>query len=202
MQQLRQDLRRVQNLCSSAERELRYEREKNIDLQKQNVLLQQECTKVQTEQGELFEVSITSFLQVVGGLRCWFQQIYSLLIYIWLHSTWGSQVCSVSASWEARCLQIKLRVCCTCSLYFSFILVHSLVILVPHSWSRHFRWHMFKHKLDFFFFWNSGQSWAEASPGKTHGHNWNMFLSLSTVAKKPAEGQRTGTRALKVLPSW
>lgn len=49
MQQLRQDLRRVQNLCSSAERELRYEREKNVDLQKQNLLLQQECTKVGTE---------------------------------------------------------------------------------------------------------------------------------------------------------
>ncbi|XP_061869242.1 coiled-coil domain-containing protein 30 [Colius striatus] len=49
MQQLRQDLRRVQNLCSSAERELRYEREKNNDLQKQNLLLQQECTKVKAE---------------------------------------------------------------------------------------------------------------------------------------------------------
>ncbi|XP_075293400.1 uncharacterized protein LOC142363353 [Opisthocomus hoazin] len=49
MQQLWQDLRRVQNLCSSAERELRYEREKNVDLQKQNLLLQQECTKVKAE---------------------------------------------------------------------------------------------------------------------------------------------------------
>uniref|UniRef100_A0A8C8E9J6 CCD30 protein n=1 Tax=Otus sunia TaxID=257818 RepID=A0A8C8E9J6_9STRI len=49
MQQLQQNLRRVQNLCSSAERELRYEREKNIDLQKQNLLLQQECTKVKAE---------------------------------------------------------------------------------------------------------------------------------------------------------
>uniref|UniRef100_A0A8C3BPR1 Coiled-coil domain containing 30 n=1 Tax=Cairina moschata TaxID=8855 RepID=A0A8C3BPR1_CAIMO len=49
VQQLRQDLRRVQNLCSSAERELRYEREKNVDLQKQNLLLQQECTKVKVE---------------------------------------------------------------------------------------------------------------------------------------------------------
>ncbi|KAM6236784.1 coiled-coil domain-containing protein 30-like [Spheniscus humboldti] len=49
MQQLRQDLRRVQNLCSSAERELRYEREKNMDLQKQNLLLQQERTKVKAE---------------------------------------------------------------------------------------------------------------------------------------------------------
>lgn len=51
LQQLRHDLRRVQNVCSSAERELRYEREKNIDLQKQNLLLQQECTKVRREQG-------------------------------------------------------------------------------------------------------------------------------------------------------
>uniref|UniRef100_A0A672TGK1 Coiled-coil domain containing 30 n=2 Tax=Strigops habroptila TaxID=2489341 RepID=A0A672TGK1_STRHB len=49
LQQLRQDLRRVQNLCSSAERELRYEREKNVDLRKQNLLLQQECTKVKAE---------------------------------------------------------------------------------------------------------------------------------------------------------
>ncbi|XP_027766270.1 coiled-coil domain-containing protein 30-like, partial [Empidonax traillii] len=49
LQQLRQDLRRVQNLCSSAERELRYEREKNAELQKQNLLLQQECTKVKAE---------------------------------------------------------------------------------------------------------------------------------------------------------
>ncbi|XP_050838532.1 coiled-coil domain-containing protein 30 isoform X1 [Serinus canaria] len=49
LQQLRQDLRRVQNLCSSAERELRYEREKNADLQRQNLLLQQECTKVKAE---------------------------------------------------------------------------------------------------------------------------------------------------------
>ncbi|XP_067166936.1 coiled-coil domain-containing protein 30 isoform X2 [Apteryx mantelli] len=49
MQQLRQDLRRVQNLCSSAERELKYEREKNVDLKKQNLLLQQECTKVKVE---------------------------------------------------------------------------------------------------------------------------------------------------------
>ncbi|KAM6312939.1 LOW QUALITY PROTEIN: coiled-coil domain-containing protein 30 [Podargus strigoides] len=49
LQRLRQDLRRVQNLCGSAERELRYEREKSVDLQKQNVLLQQECAKVKAE---------------------------------------------------------------------------------------------------------------------------------------------------------
>ncbi|XP_053941966.1 coiled-coil domain-containing protein 30 isoform X5 [Cuculus canorus] len=49
MQLLRQDLRCMQNLCTSAERELRCEREKNADLQKQNLLLQQECTKVKVE---------------------------------------------------------------------------------------------------------------------------------------------------------
>ncbi|NXX86950.1 CCD30 protein, partial [Urocolius indicus] len=63
MQQLRQDLRRVQNLCSSAERELRYEKEKNNDLQMQNLLLQQECTKIQAElkqaQAKLLDTSET-----------------------------------------------------------------------------------------------------------------------------------------------
>uniref|UniRef100_A0A674KC76 Coiled-coil domain containing 30 n=1 Tax=Terrapene triunguis TaxID=2587831 RepID=A0A674KC76_9SAUR len=49
MQQLRQDFHRVQNLCSSAEKELRYEREKNLDLKKHNILLQQENTKVKAE---------------------------------------------------------------------------------------------------------------------------------------------------------
>ncbi|NWX16221.1 CCD30 protein, partial [Aegotheles bennettii] len=49
MRQLQQDLHHVQTLCSSAERELRYEREKNISLQKENLLLRQECTKVKAE---------------------------------------------------------------------------------------------------------------------------------------------------------
>ncbi|NXR13014.1 CCD30 protein, partial [Semnornis frantzii] len=49
MQQLQQELCRVQTLCSSAERELSWEREKNLELQKQNLLLQQECTKVTAE---------------------------------------------------------------------------------------------------------------------------------------------------------
>ncbi|KFQ28232.1 Coiled-coil domain-containing protein 30, partial [Merops nubicus] len=52
MQQLRQDLRRVQNLCSSAERELRYQREQNLDLQKQNLLLKNAnliCSSFETQ---------------------------------------------------------------------------------------------------------------------------------------------------------
>ncbi|XP_077168228.1 coiled-coil domain-containing protein 30 isoform X2 [Paroedura picta] len=48
-QQLRQDFQRVQNVCSSAEKELRYEREKNLELKKHNILLQQENIKIKAE---------------------------------------------------------------------------------------------------------------------------------------------------------
>lgn len=44
--QLRQDLQRTQHLFTSAERELRYEREKNLDLKRHNALLDQEKIKV------------------------------------------------------------------------------------------------------------------------------------------------------------
>lgn len=44
--QLKQDLQRAQSLFTSAERELRYEREKNLDLKRHNTLLDQEKLKV------------------------------------------------------------------------------------------------------------------------------------------------------------
>ncbi|KAK1157279.1 coiled-coil domain-containing protein 30 [Acipenser oxyrinchus oxyrinchus] len=47
--QLTQDLQRTQNLFSSAERELRYEREKNLDQKRHGTLLEQENTKVKAE---------------------------------------------------------------------------------------------------------------------------------------------------------
>ncbi|XP_043081104.1 coiled-coil domain-containing protein 30 isoform X2 [Puntigrus tetrazona] len=47
--QLRQDLQRTQNLFTSAERELRYEREKNLDLKRHNALLDQEKIKLCAE---------------------------------------------------------------------------------------------------------------------------------------------------------
>ncbi|XP_026097480.1 coiled-coil domain-containing protein 30 isoform X1 [Carassius auratus] len=47
--QLRQDLQRTQHLFTSAERELRYEREKNLDLKRHNVLLEQEKIKLCAE---------------------------------------------------------------------------------------------------------------------------------------------------------
>lgn len=44
--QLKQDLQRTQHLFTSAERELRYEREKNLDLKRHIALLDQEKVKV------------------------------------------------------------------------------------------------------------------------------------------------------------
>ncbi|XP_068096653.1 coiled-coil domain-containing protein 30 isoform X2 [Hyperolius riggenbachi] len=49
IRQLRQDLSRVHNVCSSAEKELRYERDKNLDMKKQLILLQKENTQVSEE---------------------------------------------------------------------------------------------------------------------------------------------------------
>lgn len=44
--QMKQDLQRAQSLFTSAERELRYEKEKNMDLKRHNTLLDQEKLKV------------------------------------------------------------------------------------------------------------------------------------------------------------
>ncbi|XP_077461554.1 uncharacterized protein ccdc30 [Stigmatopora argus] len=46
---LKQDLQRVQNLFTSAERELRYEKEKNMDLKRHNALLDNEKLKLSAE---------------------------------------------------------------------------------------------------------------------------------------------------------
>ncbi|XP_026187368.1 coiled-coil domain-containing protein 30 isoform X3 [Mastacembelus armatus] len=47
--QIKQDLQRVQNLFTSAERELRYEKEKSMDLKRHNILLDQEKLKLCAE---------------------------------------------------------------------------------------------------------------------------------------------------------
>ncbi|XP_045715977.1 coiled-coil domain-containing protein 30 [Phyllostomus hastatus] len=49
IQQLRQNLHRLQTLCNSAEKELRYERGKNLDLKQHNSLLQDENVKIKIE---------------------------------------------------------------------------------------------------------------------------------------------------------
>lgn len=47
--QMKQDLKRAQSLFTSAERELRYEKEKNMDIKKHNTLLEQEKLKLCAE---------------------------------------------------------------------------------------------------------------------------------------------------------
>nr|XP_019606701.1 PREDICTED: phosphopantothenate--cysteine ligase isoform X1 [Rhinolophus sinicus]XP_019606702.1 PREDICTED: phosphopantothenate--cysteine ligase isoform X1 [Rhinolophus sinicus] len=49
LQQLRQNLHRLQILCNSAEKELQYERGKNLDLKQHNSLLQEENIKIKIE---------------------------------------------------------------------------------------------------------------------------------------------------------
>ncbi|XP_058535756.1 coiled-coil domain-containing protein 30 isoform X2 [Ochotona princeps] len=49
VQQLRQNLHRLQILCNSAEKELQYERGKNLDLKQHNSLLQEEGIKMKIE---------------------------------------------------------------------------------------------------------------------------------------------------------
>lgn len=44
--QIKQDLQRAQSLFTSAEKELRYEKEKSLDLKRHNTLLDQEKLKV------------------------------------------------------------------------------------------------------------------------------------------------------------
>ncbi|CAJ1085478.1 coiled-coil domain-containing protein 30 isoform X2 [Xyrichtys novacula] len=58
--QMKQDVQRAQSLFSSAERELRYEKEKNMDLKRHNTLLEQEklklCAELKQVQAKLVQV--------------------------------------------------------------------------------------------------------------------------------------------------
>lgn len=54
LQQLRQNLRRLQILCNSAEKELQYEKGKNLDLKQHNSLLEEESIKVSVAAAQPF----------------------------------------------------------------------------------------------------------------------------------------------------
>ncbi|XP_077436523.1 uncharacterized protein ccdc30 isoform X2 [Vanacampus margaritifer] len=70
---LKQDLQRVQNLFTSAERELRYEKEKNVDLKRHNTLLDNEKLKLSAElnqaQTKLAQVEQSLQTQMAGSER-------------------------------------------------------------------------------------------------------------------------------------
>ncbi|KAK2825336.1 hypothetical protein Q7C36_019263 [Tachysurus vachellii] len=65
--QLKQDLQRTQHLFTSAERELRYEREKNLDLKRHNALLDQEkiklCAELKQAQSKLAQLEASATAQ-------------------------------------------------------------------------------------------------------------------------------------------
>ncbi|XP_072553420.1 uncharacterized protein ccdc30 isoform X2 [Salminus brasiliensis] len=62
--QLKQDLQRTHHLFTSAERELRYEREKNLDLKRHNALLDQEkmklCAELKQAQAKLAQLDAST----------------------------------------------------------------------------------------------------------------------------------------------
>ncbi|XP_030623601.1 coiled-coil domain-containing protein 30 [Chanos chanos] len=67
--QLKHDMQRTQHLFTSAERELRYEREKNLDLKRHNALLDQEkiklCAELKQSQAKLSQLEQTGAKQAV-----------------------------------------------------------------------------------------------------------------------------------------
>ncbi|XP_031142133.1 coiled-coil domain-containing protein 30 isoform X2 [Sander lucioperca] len=71
--QMKQDLQRAQSLFTSAERELRYEKEKNMDLKRHNTLLDQEklklCAELKQVQTKLVQVEQSVHTQVAERER-------------------------------------------------------------------------------------------------------------------------------------
>lgn len=59
---MKQDLQRAQSLFTSAERELRYEKEKSMDIKRHNTLLDQEKLKVGTQLHTTVHLEFPEFL--------------------------------------------------------------------------------------------------------------------------------------------
>ncbi|NXL39927.1 CCD30 protein, partial [Glaucidium brasilianum] len=110
MQQLRQNLRRVQNLCSSAERELRYEREKNVDLQKQNLLLQQECTKVKAELKQT-QAKLSDTTETCSSLSAQWERSQQKVKELEQELLKCSQADKLQSSLQEKLAQEKSKVC-------------------------------------------------------------------------------------------
>ncbi|XP_014802397.1 PREDICTED: coiled-coil domain-containing protein 30 isoform X2 [Calidris pugnax] len=110
MQQLRQDLRRVQNLCSSAERELRYERERNADLQKQNFLLQQECTKVKAELKQA-RAKLSDTMETCSSLSAQWEKSQQKVKDLEQELSKCSQADKLQSSLQEKLAQEKSKVC-------------------------------------------------------------------------------------------
>uniref|UniRef100_A0A8D0GVU9 Uncharacterized protein n=1 Tax=Sphenodon punctatus TaxID=8508 RepID=A0A8D0GVU9_SPHPU len=109
IQQLRQDFHRIQNLCGSAEKELRYEREKNLDLKKYNILLQQESTKVKAElrQGQL---KLSDSTKMCSSLTAQWEHSQQKVKELELELLKQSQIIKQQSSLQEKLAQEKTRV--------------------------------------------------------------------------------------------
>ncbi|XP_077314047.1 coiled-coil domain-containing protein 30 isoform X2 [Lithobates pipiens] len=108
IRQLRQDLNRVHNVCSSAEKELRYERDKNLEVKKQNNLLQKEHTKVSEELNHVKQkyAFVTATLSSLEGEREQQQQKIKMMELELMKMSRNSKV---QNSWQEKLEHEKCR---------------------------------------------------------------------------------------------
>ncbi|XP_075695657.1 coiled-coil domain-containing protein 30 isoform X2 [Rhinoderma darwinii] len=108
IRQLRQDLHRVQNVCSSAEKELRYERDKNLDIKKQHILLQKENTKVMAELNQVKQ-KLASMTAMCSGLEVELEQRQHGMKAMELELLKRNQTTKVLSSWQEKLEHEKCR---------------------------------------------------------------------------------------------
>ncbi|XP_069382040.1 coiled-coil domain-containing protein 30 isoform X6 [Paralichthys olivaceus] len=103
--QMKQDLQRAQSLFTSAERELRYEKERNMDLKRHNTLLDQEKLKLSAElkqvQTKLVQVEQTLHAQLAQSERQQ-QKIRELELELARNSTNRSATTSLQEDLQAE----------------------------------------------------------------------------------------------------
>ncbi|KAM4704089.1 coiled-coil domain-containing protein 30 isoform 2-T2 [Rhinophrynus dorsalis] len=108
IRQLRQDLHRVQNVCSSAEKELRYERDKNLNIKKQNLCLQQENTKVGAELNQVKQ-KLASITIKCSSLEDELENRQQKLKEMELQLLKQTQVSKLHSNWQEKCENEKAR---------------------------------------------------------------------------------------------
>ncbi|XP_044207387.1 coiled-coil domain-containing protein 30-like [Thunnus albacares] len=103
--QMKQDLQRAQSLFTSAERELRYEKEKNMDLKRHNTLLDQEklklCAELKQVQTKLVQLEQSVHTQVADSERQQ-QRIRELELELARNSTNRSTTTSLQEDLQAE----------------------------------------------------------------------------------------------------
>ncbi|XP_067447867.1 coiled-coil domain-containing protein 30-like [Thunnus thynnus] len=103
--QMKQDLQRAQSLFTSAERELRYEKEKNMDLKRHNTLLDQEklklCAELKQVQTKLVQLEQSVHTQAADSERQQ-QRIRELELELARNSTNRSTTTSLQEDLQAE----------------------------------------------------------------------------------------------------